>query len=234
MQLQIQYNNNLGIDAAALLFGLGYIPPTNADPYMNPRPERDESPVTNTFSIQPHPTIDKLPISDKSKLLYHVNRVTGVHRLWIPPSVVPDIFAIAHGEGHPDFSRYYEIIARFWFIHGLIKLLRSFIRHCPQCLALQTRCHPLYRSLQPIKSLPVSFFILILDFVLTLPLTKEKFNAIISMTCKFSKRVTFIEGADTRFKEDWAHAFLKRLDLIDWGFSGQLITDHDPKFLSKF
>ena len=29
-------------------------------------------------------------------------------------------------------------------------------------------------------------------------------------------------------------AFLKRLDLIDWGLPGELITDRDPKFLSKF
>ncbi len=34
--------------------------------------------------------------------------------------------------------------------------------------------------------------------------------------------------------EQWAHAFLKRLDLIDWGLPGELITDRDPKFLSKF
>lgn len=54
------------------------------------------------------------------------------------------------------------------------------------------------------------------------------------MTCKFSKRVTLIKGADTWFAEQWAQAFFKRLDLIDWGLPGELITDQDPKFLSKF
>ena len=70
--------------------------------------------------------------------------------------------------------------------------------------------------------------------MLALPLTKEKFNAIISVTCKFSKRVTLIPGTNTWSAEDWAHAFLKKLDLIDWGLPGELITDHDPKFLSSF
>ena len=55
-----------------------------------------------------------------------------------------------------------------------------------------------------------------------------------SLTCKFSKRVTLIEGADTWSAEQWAKAFLKHLDLIDWGLPGELITDHDPKFLNKF
>lgn len=77
----------------------------------------------------------------------------------------------------------------------------------------------------------MSFFILTLDFVLALPLSKEKHNAIMSVTCKFSKRVTLIEGTDTWSAE---HAFHNKLDLIDWGLLGELITDRDLKFLSKF
>lgn len=154
------------MDATALPFVLGSLPPTDADPYMNPCFEGDGSPITNTFSIQHKPTIDKLPAPDKLKVLYYVSKLTSVHWLCILPSVAPDILAIAHGEGHLDFSRCYKIIARFWFIHGLTKLLWSFIQYYPQCLTLQTRRHPLYGSLQLIQSLPVPFFTLTLDFVL--------------------------------------------------------------------
>lgn len=200
----------MGTDTAALSFVLGSTSPTDADLYMNLRPKSNESPITNAFSIQHGPTINKLPAPDMSKLLYHVSKLTSVYWLCIPLSVAPDILAIAHGEGHPGFSCCYEIIARSWFIRGLTKLLRSFIQHYPQCLALQTRHHPLYGLLQLIESPPVLFFTLTLDFVLVLLLTKKKFNAIISVTYKFSKRVTFIEGADTWSAEDWAHAFLKK------------------------
>lgn len=55
-----------------------------------------------------------------------------------------------------------------------------------------------------------------------------------SVICKFSKRITLIEGIDTWSAKQWAHVFLKRLDLVDWGLPGQLITNRDPKFLSKF
>lgn len=54
------------------------------------------------------------------------------------------------------------------------------------------------------------------------------------VTCKFSKRITLIKGVDTWTAEQWAQAFLKRLDLINWGPFGELITDRDPKFLSEF
>lgn len=43
-----------------------------------------------------------------------------------------------------------------------------------------------------------------------------------------------IEGADTWLAKLWVHAFFKRLDLINWGLPRELITDEDPKFLSKF
>ena len=229
---QIQANNKLGADAATLLFVIDSTPSADSDPYLIPRPAGDEDLPPSFTDIQQ--TLEGLLAPDKSKRLYHVNKITNVHRLCISPSVAPDILAVAHGKGHPGFSSCYEIISRSWYVRGLTKLLQAFIRHCPQCLALQTRRHAPYGSLQPIESPPVPFFTLTLDFVLTLPLLKESHNAIMLVTCKFSKRVTLIEGADTWSAEQWAHVFFNRLDLIDWGLLGELITDRDPKFLSKF
>ena len=174
---------------------IGSTLPTDSNPYLSPRPNGAGEPCPNFMPVTG--ISEELPRPDKTKLLYHVNRLTNVHRLCIPPSMAPDILAIAHGESHPGFSRCCEIITRSWFICGLTKLLRSFIRYCPQCLALQTRRHPPYGSLQPIELSPVPFFTLTLDFVLTLPLLKEGFNAIMLVPCKFSKRVTLMEGADT-------------------------------------
>ncbi len=228
---QVRANANLGADAAILPFVIGSTPTTDSDPYLGPWPDgKDPLPT----SIPSGVISEELPVPDKSQLLYHINRLTNVHRLYISPSVASDILAIAHGEGHPGFSRCYKIITRSWFIHGLTKLLRAFIRYCPECLALQTRRHAPYGSLQLIKSPPVPFFTLTLDFVLALPLSKGDYNALMSVTCKFSKRITLIEGADTWSVEQWAHAFLNRWDLIDWGLPGELITDRDPKFLSRF
>ena len=213
LQWQIQSNDELGADAATLPFVIGSTLSTDSNPYMAPQPEEEEYLQPNILPALEGP--ECLLRHDKAKLLYQVNRLTNVHCLCIPPSVAPDILGIAHDEGHPGFSRCFEIVSRSWFLQGLTKLLCSFICHCPQCLALQTRQHPPYGSLQPIESPPVPFFTLTLDFVLALPLSKEGYNAIMSVICKFSKRVTLVEVADTWSAEKWAHAFLKRLDLID-------------------
>ena len=55
-----------------------------------------------------------------------------------------------------------------------------------------------------------------------------------SVTCKFSNRVIHIEDADMWSAEQWAHAFLNRLDSIDWGFLEELINNRNLKFLSNF
>lgn len=100
-------------------------------------------------------------------------------------------------------------------MQGLTKLLCSFIHHCSQCITLQIRRHLLYGSLQPINSPLVSFFTLILNFVLALSAGKKRYNVLIPVTCKFSKQITLIKEVDTLMAEQWAQAFLKRLDLID-------------------
>lgn len=101
-------------------------------------------------------------------------------------------------------------------------------------MALQTRRHALYGSLQPIESPPVPFFTLILDFILALLVSADGFNALMLVTCRFSKRITLIEGIDSWSAKQWAYAFLKHLDLIDLGLPGKLVTDRDPKFLGAF
>lgn len=171
---------------------------------------------------------------DKSKHLYHVKKLTSVYHFFIPPFVSLDIFAITRGEGHQGISCCYKIITYSWFIYSLTKLLCSFIYNCPQYLALETRQYPPYRSLHPIEPPLLLIFILTLDFILAFPLTKMKFNAIMLMTYKFSKRIILVEGANTWSAEQWAYAFLKRLDLIDWGLLGELITDRNSKLLNKF
>lgn len=209
----------MGPDVTLPPFILGKVPTSDSDPYFGPRPET----TTNASSSEPwsEKPIAQPKISNPSKnsavlqgeyesydrssgnryteddLLYHVDRITGVYQLCIPPAVATDIIAIAHGEGHPGFAHCREIVSRSWFIKGLTRLLRVYIQQCPNCLALQTRRHLPYRSLQPIQSPPVLFFTLTLDFILALSLSPKGYNALMSVTCKFSKRITLVPGKDT-------------------------------------
>ena len=73
-----------------------------------------------------------------------------------------------------------------------------------------------------------------LDFLLAFSLIGDKYNAFMSMTCKFLKKVTLIEGKDILTAEKYAYIFLARLDLVDWGLLREVITNCNPKFFSKF
>lgn len=202
-QRQIQVNKDLGADKASFPFVLGLIPPTDANPYLTPRPKGKAkvllapklSKSLDQF-LQSNNT-DSFLLSDKTKLLYYVKNLIGVYCLCIPSSVAPDILAIAHGEIYLGFSYCHKIITRFEFIWELTKLFRTFVCHYPQCLAFQIRQHTLYGSLQPIKSPSVLFFTLTLDFILVFPVSADGFNALMLVTCKFPKGIIFIKEIDT-------------------------------------
>lgn len=78
------------------------------------------------------------------------------------------------------------------------------------------------------------FFIFTFNFILVLSLSTKGLNVLILVIYKFSKSVTLILGMNIQTAKKWAHTFLKRLNLIDWGLTGELITNQDPKFLSQF
>lgn len=75
---------------------------------------------------------------------------------------------------------------------------------------------PPYGSLQPIQSPPVPFFTLTLDFVLALPLSVEGYNALMLVTCKFSKTSSYLLKEKKKIPgpaEDWASALGSRVVL---------------------
>ena len=111
MHQQIWSNYNLGVNAAALPFILGFPLAIDANPYLAPRSESGEpTNLAEDFAALKDQIVNS-PTSDKFKLLYHVNKLTGIHRLCVLPSVALDILAIAHGEGHLGFACCYEIIS---------------------------------------------------------------------------------------------------------------------------
>lgn len=175
------------------------ISPTDSNPYLSPQLDGNKELLLSSKAIHKNPK--GLPKPNKSKLFYHVNRLTNVYRLCISLFVTPDILVITYGKGHLRFFCYYKIILYFYFIYSLTKLFYVFICYCSQCLALQTRQYHPYKLLQLIKLPPVPFFIPTLDFMLVFSLLKEKFNAIMSVMYEFSQQVILLEGANTWLAE---------------------------------
>lgn len=55
----------------------------------------------------------------------------------------------------------------------------------------------------------------------------------LTISCKFSKRIQCVPGKATLGAARWATAMLERLDIADWGLLKVIISDRDRKFLSE-
>lgn len=53
-----------------------------------------------------------------------------------------------------------------------------------------------------------------------------------SVTDKFTKRITLVPGKSIQSAGQWAKALINRLDIADWGLPKAIISDRDRKFLS--
>ena len=175
-------------------------------------------------------------------LIFRLDGATGDHafvprRLCVPDAVVKDVLETVHGgsSGHPGYAKCYERVSSAWYIRGLARQLRQYLKHCPECQLHRTRRHPPYGSLQPILSPAIPFHTLTIDFILALPVSRVgQFNAAMPVTCKFTKRVTIVLGKDTWSAAEWGEAFLDQLDIGDWGIPKIIISDRDRKFMSGF
>lgn len=53
------------------------------------------------------------------------------------------------------------------------------------------------------------------------------------VTCKYTKRITYIPRNGKWTAKDWALAMLDRLQVADWGLPKAVISDRNRKFLSE-
>ena len=77
----------------------------------------------------------------------------------------------------------------------------------------------------------VLFHTLIIDFILTLSKSRTSMNNVMSITCKYFKRITIISDMNTWDASQWINALLDRFDIADWELSKVIISDRNRKFL---
>ena len=119
-------------------------------------------------------------------------------RLCILKTLKKLIFEQAHNlHSHADFHQVYSQILTLIYIRKLRKWLWRYIVHCSECQLNQIKWHLSNKSLKLIKTSEISFYTIIIDFILTLLLLKEEYNCALSITCKFSKWVTILTEKDT-------------------------------------
>ena len=149
--------------------------------------------------------------------------------LWL---AIQNILKTAHDDSHLEFARCYEKIFSSYYIRGLSRYCRDFLKHYSKCQAYQTRRHKSYDSLQSILTSSISFHTITIDFVLTLPSSVlKRLDCLMSISCKYSKRIVLVFDKITFSAVQWRHALLNRLDIVDWDLSKAIISNRDRKFL---
>ena len=123
------------------------------------------------------------------------------------------VFEMAHDEaGHPGYVRTHERITQTMFIQRLSPRLHEYLRHCSRCRLSQIPRHHPYGSLQPILSPPEPYYTITIDFILALPVsTPERFDCLLTVTNKFTKKIALIPGREIFKAKEWALALLNRL-----------------------
>ncbi|TAQ84474.1 hypothetical protein B7494_g7190 [Chlorociboria aeruginascens] len=174
-----------------------------------------------------------LPFELHDSLIYKKAQDGNPRRLCIPSSCIKSILTEAHDQNsHSGFIKLQDTVSKSFFIRGITKHLKQFIAHCPECQIFQTAKHSTYGSMQPILSPPVPFHTITIDFILALPIASD-YNSVMSVTCKFSKRVALVAGHSEWTAAQWASALTFRLIDLDWGLPKVIISDRGPQFLSQ-
>ena len=180
---------------------------------------------TNISFLRVDNIIYRREISDNSSFV--------PRRMCVSAFMIKEILIIVHNESndHSEFDHFYERINSFWYIKELIRYLKNYIAHCSQCKINRIRRHKSYEFLQSILSSFISFHTLIIDFILTMLVSHIDMNCVMSVTDKYSKRITILVNKDTWSTDDWFATLLKRLDLANWDLPKTIISNKDRKFL---
>ncbi len=169
---------------------------------------------------------------EPTRLIWFEPRIIS-QRICILSICVLNILTTAHEQDHSRFDVCFEIIIRFWYIKELIKALCQYIKHCSQCLAIQTRRHKSYENLQSIHSFFVLFHTITMNFVLELSKIKKKTNCVLSIIDKFTKQIMLISEKFIYKTENWTIQLLKKSQRRNWDISKVIISDKNRKFLSN-
>ena len=134
--------------------------------------------------------------------------------------------------GHLGFLRCYKRIASSYYIRNHTSHLKAFLKHCASCNINQTHQHPTYGNLQHILSSSIPFHSVTMNFILALSLSRNGKDNLITVSCKFAKRILLILGHLKWRAAEWALALLKQLEVAELGLPKVIISDWVKKFLS--
>ena len=128
-----------------------------------------------------------------NELIYHKEN----RWLCIFASVEKEIFNLTHDRNqYSNATRCFHRIRESIFILRLSRKLKTYIDHCFQCQLSQTKRHKFYEKLMSIIFSSILFHTVAMNFIMTI---SDNVDTLLTIICKFSKRITIISRKSTYF-----------------------------------
>ena len=210
--------------------------PANRRPFLaGPDTAADRQTAAPLPDLEPElPGPRGIRFRNRDGLLYFTSGLAGSERLCIPESMEAEVFHQAHDlTHHGGFMRTYDRPRHSVYVRSMVKRLKAYIAHCPECQVNQTKRHPGYGELTPIVSPAIPFHTIAMDFIVALPLSRGM-NVLLTITCKFTKKILLVPGHDTWTAVEWGVKVIVVLVDHDWGIPHASFSDRDSKFMSDF
>src|SRR5438045_4551485 len=132
----------------------------------------------------------------------------------------------------------YHELAPGFFWKGLRRDIETFVNFCPECAVKRTIRTKEAIDINPLRVPPGPFHTITMDFITDLPedtdwLSDYQYDALLTITCRFSKAKILIPGRKDWKAADWATAFYDCV-IPYWGLPKVTISDRNKHFLGGF
>ena len=128
----------------------------------------------------------------RNDLIYYIIE-NDRERLCVPNFMKQKIFIIIYDFiHHDDFHCIYNKIVSLIYIHYLFKQFRIYIVHCSNCQFNQIKRYFIYNEFISIVTSVILFYIITMNFIIVLSEIKKRYNMLLTIICKFIKRILLI------------------------------------------
>ena len=162
------------------------------------------------------------------KLLYN-------GKVCVPRRSVSSVLQLAHDSkisGHFKFLKTLSRLEKFHWRHKT-RDVRKYVDGCMKCQQYRDSNQKKLTDPMSLEVPERRWGSLATDFIVSLPKTKDGYDAIITWVDRLTRRVHFLKAKGTDTAEDTANAFFANI-FKHHGLPDNVVSDRDSKFTSKF
>ena len=170
---------------------------------------------------------------------YSINPDSGLiqfqdHRMYVPASLRPALLTEAHDRsGHFGFDKIYLMLQKTFYWPKMDRSIRKFVKTCETCLRVKSNRGKPAGLLQPLEIAQFPFDSVSMDFIMELPRTRNGFDAIMVVVCRFAKLALFIPCHNTTTATQAAQLYFSVVRRR-YGLPRSIVSDRDPRFVANF